>query len=495
MKHLIKLMIVLFLITGCTNPVDHNKSDKLIPDIGDLSMTENLQQIFSERRKNLMEQIKDGIVILRSDCAFDGGRHEFRAANNFYYLTGFTEPDAVVMLTKDGIHSYILYVKDRTIRESIYVGEIPETDEIMKTYQPDTVRLYKGIGDVVKAVVQTGDPVYFDFDDAILKENINRAIGNKIISMKLVKDIAPLINEMRVHKNNNEIARLQKAIDITGEAFIDASRICNPGMYEFEIEAMVEYTFRKFGSPMPAFTSIIASGPNATVLHYAANTRKMEDGDLLLFDIGAEYGYYSADVSRTVPVNGKFTKEQKDIYELVLKAQKAAISEMLPGNYLVANQIKSNEIIIQGLYELGLITNPESNWQRKFYILYPINHYLGMYVHDVGDYGAPDGIFYENITSDTIYGRTLDKGMVLTVEPGLYFRSNGLDQLIELFGEEVPPEEIKEFVNQVLPVYEKYKNIGVRIEDDVLITDEGNVVLSGNIPKEVDDIERMMRKR
>lgn len=255
---------------------------------------------------------------------------------------------------------------------------------------------------------------------------------------------------------------------------------------------MIEYTFRKFGSPLPAFTSIVASGSNATVLHYSISTRKMEDGDLLLFDIGAEYGYYSADVSRTIPVNGTFTAEQREIYELVLKAQKAAIDEMIQGNHLIAGQIKSNKIIVQGLYELGLITDPESDWQKKFYLLYPINHYLGMYVHDVGDYGASDMTFYEEIASDTVYGRTLEKGMVLTVEPGLYFRSDGLNQLFELFGEEVPHEEIQEFINEVSPVYEKYLNIGVRIEDDVLITDEGNVVLSGNIPKEVDEIERLI---
>jgi len=317
-------------------------------------------------------------------------------------------------------------------------------------------------------------------------------MGSHAASEELVKNIAPLINEMRVYKDMSEVKRLQKAIDITGEAFVNACRICRTGMYEFEIEATVEYAFRKFGSPMPAFTSIIASGPDATILHYSENTGKTKDGDLLLFDIGAEYGYYSADVSRTVPVNGKFTREQKDIYELVLKAQKAAISEMIPGNFLIAGQVKSNEIIVQGLYELGLITDTGSKWQKKFYILYPINHYLGMYVHDVGDYGASDRTFYENITNDTLYGRTLEKGMVLTVEPGLYFRSNGLDQLYELYGKEVSQEEIREFINAVSPVYEKYKNIGVRIEDDVLITEEGNIVLSGRIPKEVDDIEKII---
>jgi Xaa-Pro aminopeptidase len=288
---------------------------------------------------------------------------------------------------------------------------------------------------------------------------------------------------------------MQKAADITREAFINACRICRPDVYEFEIEAMIEYTFRKNGSPMPAFECIVGSGANAVTLHYSANNRKMENGDLLLMDIGAEYGYYCSDITRTIPVNGRFSQAQKDIYELVLKAQKAAIAEMLPGKYAVAGQNKSTEIIVQGLYDIGLITDRESNWQKKFYFLYPINHYLGMNVHDVGDCGAPDSVFYQNIVMDTTYGRLLEKGMVLTVEPGLYFRSNGLSQLSELFGKEATREEIRNFIDKVTPVYEKYKNIGVRIEDDVLITNDGNMALSKNIPKEITDIEKILHKR
>jgi Xaa-Pro aminopeptidase len=168
----------------------------------------------------------------------------------------------------------------------------------------------------------------------------------------------------------------------------------------------------------------------------------------------------------------------------------------MPGNYFTRGDYKSAEVFVQGLYKLGLITNLESDWQKKFYILYPaINHYLGMYVHDVGDFGVPYSVFVENVVKDTIYGRTLEKGMVLTVEPGLYFRSNGLSQIFELFDKEATREEIQRFIDEVSPVYEKYKNIGVRIEDDVLISDKGNIVLSKNIPKEIDEIERIMSKR
>jgi len=147
------------------------------------------------------------------------------------------------------------------------------------------------------------------------------------VSDKLIKDLTPVLNEMRVHKNENEIARMQKAVDITREAFIDACNICRPDMYEFEVEAIIEYAFGKNGCDMPGFGSIVASGANAVTLHYSSNDRKMENGELLLMDIGAEYGYYCADITRTIPVNGKFGKEQKEIYELVLAAQKAAIDE------------------------------------------------------------------------------------------------------------------------------------------------------------------------
>jgi len=162
---------------------------------------------------------------------------------------------------------------------------------------------------------------------------------------------------------------------------------------------------------------------------------------------------------------------------------------------MIAGNNRSTGIIARGLFELGLITDLKRNWQKKFYFLYPISHYLGMNVHDVGDYGAPDIVVRQNIAIDTTYGRLLEKGMVLTVEPGLYFRSNGLSQLFELYGKEATNDEIREYIDKVTPVYEKYKNIGVRIEDDVLITDSGNVILSKNIPKEIDELERIMSRR
>jgi len=203
----------------------------------------------------------------------------------------------------------------------------------------------------------------------------------------------------------------------------------------------------------------------------------MEDGDLLLMDIGAEYGYYTADITRTIPVNGKFSEEQRIIYQLVLDAQLSAIEQMTPGKMFTEGHMAAKEVIVEGLVNLGLITDPLSPWQIKFYILYHSSHYLGMDVHDVGNSES----------------RVLEPGMVLTIEPGLYFREKGLDQLYEIFKHEADSTQIGEFIELVAPVYEKYINIGVRIEDDILITKDGNINLSRYAPKELEDIEQIMR--
>jgi Xaa-Pro aminopeptidase len=219
----------------------------------------------------------------------------------------------------------------------------------------------------------------------------------------------------------------------------------------------------------------------------------MEDGDLLLMDIGAEYGYYTADITRTIPVNGRFSPEQRTIYQLVLDAQMAAIEQMKPGNMYMDGHMAAKKVIVNGLTDLGLITDPKSPWQIKFYILYPSSHYLGLEVHDVGDMEGTFTQFMEQTTQDSIESRLLEPGMVLTIEPGLYFREQGLEQIYDIFKKEADSTEIEQFVEAVRPVYEQYINTGVRIEDDILITTEGNINLSRYAPKEIEDIEQIMR--
>jgi Xaa-Pro aminopeptidase len=286
---------------------------------------------------------------------------------------------------------------------------------------------------------------------------------------------------------------MQKACNITALALTRVLKECEPGMYEFEMEALIEGTFLEYGSAMPGFNSIVGSGPNSTILHYEPNTRLMENGDLLLMDIGAEYGYYTADITRTIPVNGRFSDEQRSIYQLVLDAQLAAIEEMKPGNMYMDGHMAAKDVIVEGLSELGLITDPTSPWQIKFYILYPSSHYLGLDVHDVGEMGGSFGQFMDQTPQKSMESRVLEPGMVLTIEPGLYFREKGLDQLHEIFRDEADSIELDQFIKAVRPVYEKYMNIGVRIEDDILITSSGNINLSRYAPKEIEDIEQLMR--
>lgn len=492
---LIIIILTAATFSGCKDrsvDVEENIAD---PDIRDLAMSDDLRMVFSERRSRMMSQVEDGIVIISSGSYPSGGHCEYRVNDNFFWLTGFDQPMSAIVINKNIPDSYTLFLRERTRGDIIYNGGVQGNDDIIAVYGADTIVPYMELPVLVQRWISSGTPIYIDFKDRMLRGNLLSEAGKLRKPETLIRDIGSVIEEMRVIKDEVEISKMQKAIDITGEAFVNACKICRPGMYEFEIEAVIEYTFRRNGSAGPAFSSITGSGPNTVTLHYSENNRKMEDGDLLLMDIGAEYGYYAADISRTIPVNGTFTEEQREIYDLVLKAQKAAIQELQPGKPLYAGHPKATSVIARGLYDLGLLTDTASTWQKEFYTIYQINHYLGLNVHDAGSYGLPGAFIRKYIAVDTAIGRPLEAGMVLTVEPGIYLRENGLALLYETFGDKVSDEEIAEFIDRVLPVYEKYENIGVRIEDDVLITEKGNIVLSQGIPKEPDEIEKLMSRK
>jgi Xaa-Pro aminopeptidase len=258
-------------------------------------------------------------------------------------------------------------------------------------------------------------------------------------------------------KEATEIELMQRAIDITRDAHLAAMALARPGMYEYEVEAVLRSEFRRQGAERPAYGPIVGSGPNATVLHYVKNDRKMADGDLLLIDAGSEYGYYAADVTRTFPVSGRFTPPQRAIYEIVLRAQEASIAESKPEKTLDDVHQASVRVIAEGLVALGIVKGPVdaaiSEERYKRYFMHKTSHYLGMDVHDVGRYFVAGK------------HRPLEPGVVLTVEPGIY---------VSTHDQEAPPE---------------YRGIGVRIEDDVLVTPEGRRVLSDSIPKRVADVE------
>ncbi len=493
MKRLIILLLITVFVVACHRGGQQHDSTPEAPDTGDLTMDAGLQKVFSMRREAILDTIGDGLLILRSDYGFDGGRHEYRAAGNFWYLTGYGQPGALMSLSGTDARPYTLYTRERSIREIIYSGNLPDPGELLITWAPDTVLDFREADRNIAEAAREGRHIYLDFRDRVFRDHVQEILGTENSAGALLRDINPALSEMRVDKDEYELMMLQKAVDITGKGLEAVLAECAPGMFEFEMEALLEYEWRRNGSNMPGFESIVGSGENAVTLHYSANNRKMEEGDLLLMDVGAEYGYYTADITRTVPVNGRFTEEQRDIYDLVLRAQKAAIGEMKPGAPMTAAHRMATNTIIDGLRSLGLVTDPDCQWQRKFYTVYHICHFLGLDVHDTGTQGIPRSMMSSYLIADTAVGRPLEAGMVLTVEPGIYLRANGLDQLELLYGSEAGEGEIADFISKVRPVYEKYSNIGVRIEDDVLITGTGNTVLSASIPKEPDEIERLMK--
>jgi Xaa-Pro aminopeptidase len=273
-------------------------------------------------------------------------------------------------------------------------------------------------------------------------------------------DPATIVHEMRVLKSEDEIAIMQAAADIAAEAHCEAMKAVRPGMQEYQIEALIEQTFRRHGASGPAYTSIVGGGANATVLHYINNDGELRDGDLLLLDAGAEYKGYASDITRTFPINGRYTKAQRDIYDLVLKAQMSCVEMVRPG--VTHDQLKQHsiEVLTEGMVELGLLEGKieeliKEKKYEKFY-MHGLGHMLGIDVHDVGRY-------YYGTES-----RALEPGVVMTVEPGIYIAPDAKD------------------------VPEKYLGIGVRIEDDVLCTNNGPRVLTTKVPKHAEEIEALM---
>lgn len=491
MKKYLFLFIYLSILSGCTSPGGRSWMIPVTIDHSDLDYTPSHMESFEGRRQLLTDSLGAAYIILRSADQHSLNRHEFRPNNYFYYLTGYNARGSYAILSADKANSFTLSLPPQSIRTLIYDGDETSSEELLKQYHPDRVLEYREIRSMIDSLVKGGATIYMDRSDRTFFSDLQRMAGEA--GSRDIRHIGELVDPMRVLKNPAEVERMQKACNITAMALTRVMEECEPDRYEFEMEALIEGTFLEYGSAMPGFNSIVGSGPNSTILHYEPNTRLMEDGDLLLMDIGAEYGYYTADITRTIPVNGKFTDEQRSIYQLVLDAQLAAIEKMKPGNMFMDGHMAARDVIVEGLAELGLISDPGSPWQIKFYILYPSSHYLGLDVHDVGDMGGSFSQFMDQTPRESIDSRVLEPGMVLTIEPGLYFREKGLEQLYEIFAEEADSLEIARFIKEVGPIYEQYMNIGVRIEDDILITTGGNINLSRYAPKEIEDIEQIMR--
>ena len=422
---------------------------------------------FIRRRQRVLEQIGQGVMVV-----FAAGHtirnndvtHEFRQDSDFYYLTGFDEPDAVLVLAGGESPSSVLFVNPRDPEREVWDGgrlgiegakglgfaeafPIHELDERLPRLFADQANLFCKFG-----------------SEPLIDPRVSRALGvardrarRGLSSPARLIDLATIVHEHRRTKDPAEIDLLQRAVDITCEAHLTAMAEARPGLHEYEIEALLRGVFKSRGSERVAYEPIVGSGTNATVLHYVRNRRRLCDGDLILIDAGCEYGYYAADVTRTFPVSGRFSRPQRDVYDVVLAAQREGIAQARPGATLEAVHQAVTRVICEGLLKLGVlhgsVEQAEAEGSYKRFFMHKTSHYLGMDVHDVGSY-------FERGKA-----RPLEPGVVITVEPGLYFGPDAAD------------------------VDAKYRGIGIRIEDDVLIEPSGARVLSGGVPKEADEVE------
>jgi len=307
-------------------------------------------------------------------------------------------------------------------------------------------------------------------------------IPNPLTQADAILNIDPTLSEMRLTKDADEIAALREAIDLTAEALNEAFRAAEPGVREVDLAAILRYAFDKRETEDSFLQA--ASGPNSTNVHFGATARHLAAGDLVVFDVGAWIRGYTSDISRTIPANGRFTKEQRALYALVLEAEKAGCAKLVPGVTFRAVQTEVEDILMAGLEKLGLVTDVKSPWQRRLYIQHGFGHGIGLDVHDVWNWHSP--------RLDQV---KMAPGMVMTMEPGLYFPEVRFDAFLDALKGKVPDAELAAFRETAGPVYKRYAGMGVRIEDDVLITDSGNEMLSGRVPKEIADIEKLMREK
>jgi Xaa-Pro aminopeptidase len=429
---------------------------------------------FAARRRRFVEEMGPGVAILPSAPVAirnNDVTHEYRQDSDFFYLTGFDEPESVLVLTTEHAeHRTVVFVRKRDKEREIWDGARAGVDGAKELLGADAAfpieeleqRLPDYLGDVRRlhyrlAVNPQFDQVVFRALDAV-----RRKVRTGVLAPSEIVDLTRDLHELRLRKSAAELDTMARAVAITAEAHAAAMHIARPGRHEYEVEAEILRVFRAHGSERPAYGSIVGSGPNATVLHYRKNDRGMQEGDLLLIDAGAELGYYASDVTRTFPVSGRFSAEQRAIYDLVLDAQHAAIDAVKPGVPYMAVHDRAVEVLTQGLIRLGLIQGPVpeaiEQGRYKAYYMHRTSHWLGMDVHDVGDYFANK------------QPRLLEPGMVLTVEPGLYI---GLDA----------------------PAEARFRGIGVRIEDDIAVTETGYRNLTAEIPKRAEELERILAAR
>ncbi|MEP7074224.1 MAG: aminopeptidase P family protein [Acidobacteriota bacterium] len=411
----------------------------------------------------------------------------YRQENNLYYLTNLKQKDATLVISKNGSDvREFLFIPQPDPRNETWNGKMSTFAEVSKTsgitkvvnaVEKDTFlqavrdkKPFASMNNVAETPV--ADTVYLllpenERDTDGLREFGSENVLSKQLSGYKVANAQPIFADLRQIKSPYELKMLQHAIDISTEAHMRSWAMAGRAKMEYEVQAEVEYTFRRRNADFWGYPSIVGCGPNATTLHYEESQGPITAGNLLLMDVGAEYEHYSADVTRTFPVNGRFSKEQAEIYQIVYNAQEAAAMAARPGATMNDLSNAANAVILDGLFKLGLITDKTSSQYRIWY-MHGLGHWLGMNVHDVGQYDIP-----------------LAPGMTYTNEPGIYIREDALNYLPNT-------PEWNAFKTKVMPAFEKYKNIGVRIEDDMVITKDGAEWMTKNLPRKMEDIEAFM---
>lgn len=428
---------------------------------------------FARRRRRLMEAMGDSsiAIIPTSPVRFRNRDvdYAYRPDSDFHYVCGFEEPEAVAVLVPEREQGeFLLFCRERDALKEAWDGARSGLEGACGVYGADDAFPIGDIDDIVPGLIENRSSIYYamgfdaGFDQRVIgwvsrvRERARAGVNSPAEFVALDR----ILHDMRLVKSRNELKAMRRAVEISADAHRRAMAMCRPGMYEYEVEAELLYEMTRRGSRSVAYPSIVAGGANACVLHYSSNRDLLKDGDLLLIDAGAEYEYYAADITRTFPVNGRFSPEQRAVYELVLAAQEAAIDQVRPGNTFDDPHRAAVDVIARGLIDLGLLKGRprqviQKERYRKFFF-HRTGHWLGMDVHDVGDY---------KIGGEW---RVLESGMVTTVEPGIYIR----------------PGERR--------VARKWWGIGVRIEDDVLVTKDGPEVLTTGVPKRVEEVEALV---
>jgi Xaa-Pro aminopeptidase len=427
---------------------------------------------FLKRRERARELLGDSVLVLFAapfQIRNNDVEHEWRQDSDFHYLTGFDEPESVLVLRGGAQPSYALFVRPRDPARELWDGPRAGETGAREIYGADVAYPIAELAERLPELLSNVSSVHYRVgrersnDDVIFRalDAVRRLARRGVTCPHTLTDPAVVLHELRLRKEAAEIERMARAAAITGEGHREAMARVQPGMFEYEAEAVLRAVFRRAGAERHAYAPIVGSGPNATILHYVKNDRRMQAGELLLIDAGCEYDYYASDVTRTFPVSGTFSNEQRAVYELVLDAELAAIQTVRPGATLDDVHATAVRVIAEGLVKLRVLKEPVdqilSEELYKPWFMHRTSHWLGMDVHDVGQYhqgGKP---------------RVLEEGMVTTVEPGLYFSAT----------------------DERVPV--GLRGIGVRIEDDVLTTAGEPRVLTESTPKTVDAIEQACR--